>query len=69
MTVAPKTFSGKRLRLMRERAKMTQIDLAEESKSTQAQISAWERGRVVPNRASIDAMCKALKCGTEDLCE
>lgn len=69
MIISHKCFSGKRLRLMRERAKMTQIDLAEESKSTQAQISAWERGRVVPNLASIDAVCKALKCRTEDLCE
>lgn len=62
-------FSPKRLRKMRERAKMSQMVLAFELQTSQDAVSRWERGAYAPNARSLTALCTALKCEDADLFE
>lgn len=62
-------FSPKRLRKMRERAKMSQEAMAFAIDASQRAVSDWERGKHVPNEESLRAICKALGCTEEDLNE
>jgi len=58
------------LRYYRERAGMSQADLARASGLQQAQISNWEQGRYQPRdmEAALEALAGALGVSAVDLC-
>ncbi len=62
-------FSGKRLRAIREREKMTQAKLAIRVDVPAPYVCNWETGRNTPRADNIIRLCRALRCGLEDLCE
>jgi transcriptional regulator with XRE-family HTH domain len=61
------TFSPTRLRELRLAQGFSRDQLAFAVRRNSHQIGAWERGRDVPNNASLQRLCQALKCRIEDL--
>ena len=51
---------GQAIRLLRERADMTQMELAEATGVAQTQLSRWELDRVVPSLAQVAAIERGL---------
>lgn len=64
-----KRFSGKRLRRMRERQKMSQFALACAMVVEMDVVNAWERGRLTPGVNSMNKLCVTLRCEEADLHE
>ncbi|MDL2318190.1 helix-turn-helix domain-containing protein [Eubacteriales bacterium OttesenSCG-928-A19] len=64
-----KRFSGKRLRRMRERAKMAQFEMARQMSVEIDVISAWERGSLLPGPNAINKLTAILRCEEADLYE
>jgi DNA-binding XRE family transcriptional regulator len=60
---------GARLRELRERARMTQKELAEKSGVPQANIARWEQGVRTPLVVSVPPLAEALGVGVADLFE
>lgn len=52
---------------MRERAKLTQVELAELLGVTQSAVSNWEAGLNMPTVANLSAMASICKCTVDDL--
>ena len=61
---ASETF-GEKLRELRERAGLTQAELAEKLQTTQMIVSRWERGGRVPTWSAIQKLADALGVSTE----
>jgi transcriptional regulator with XRE-family HTH domain len=57
----------KRLTELRNRASLTQQQLAKMAKVRQASISDWERGEKQPTIASVRKLAKALKTTISEL--
>ncbi len=49
---------GNTLRIMRERDKMSQFDVAAAVKISLVSVGRWERGEVVPSEKAMSAMAK-----------
>lgn len=64
-----KRFNGKRLRRIRERQKMSQFALACAIEVEMDLVNAWERGRFVPGKYSVNKLCAVLRCEEADLYE
>lgn len=62
-------FSPRKLRKMREQARLTQEVAAELATTSKQTWSLWETGKHRPHPVSLSAMAKALKCRVDDLME
>lgn len=60
-------FSGKRLRLARERMGLHQQHLADLTGMTQPQLSRYENGHAVPSVHTFKVLISALGCTASDL--
>lgn len=58
---------GERLRAAREKAGLTQVDLALAVGVTQMSVSAYELGRRTPSDAARMRLAEALRCRVDDL--
>ena len=56
-----------KLRAVRKKAGLTQVQLAKLLKVDHPRISRWERGLVTPWPHTLAAIAKALKCKDSDL--
>jgi transcriptional regulator with XRE-family HTH domain len=66
VTAAGKTF-GERMREVRQKQGLTQVELSERSGLPQARISELERGARMPNLGTILRLAVALECKVTDL--
>ena len=57
----------KNLAYLRERAKMTQRELAEMLGVERSSIAKWESGSAYPRAAQLPALAKALSCSIDEL--
>lgn len=62
-----RTFTGNRIKELREGEDMTQIEFARRVKRTQATISAWEAGDSMPEFESMQVICSILGRPMADL--
>ena len=60
-------MSGRHIRRLRIRAKLTQAQLGALCGRDQASVSDWERGRVLPSHDRWALIAKALKCRVSTL--
>ena len=58
---------GEKLREARQRAGMTQAQLAEAIGCKQKDVSRWEAGQIEPGVLTVKKMAQALGCSMEDL--
>jgi transcriptional regulator with XRE-family HTH domain len=66
VTAAGKAF-GERMREVRQKQGLTQVELSERSGLPQARISELERGARMPNLGTILRLAVALECKVTDL--
>lgn len=62
-------FSGKRLRRMRERERLTQQEVAEAMKLPLTVVKAMEGGKPIPSHEEVRQLCTVLCCERADLYE
>lgn len=62
-----RTLSGERIRFFRERAGLSQTELAERTGIRPNTISNWELGFTYPQYEGIRKLCKALSCSADEL--
>ena len=62
-----KQLIGKRLKEMRERAQLSQADVAAAIGSSNHQISRYEAGIIAPSVANLAALANVLNCSTDFL--
>lgn len=62
-----RTLSGERIRFFRERAGLSQIELAERTGIRPNSISNWEQGLSYPQYEGVRKLCKALRCSADEL--
>lgn len=69
MSVATKHKSslGAKLRIARDEAGLTQVELAKKLKKNQSEISAWETGDHEPQLSTLKAIANALKVPLSEL--
>ena len=58
---------GKNIARLRERAGMTQTQLADRLGLAQASIAQWENGTTEPRLGKLDAIAEALGCQIDEL--
>ena len=58
---------GEKLRAARQRAGMTQAQLAEAIGCKQKDVSRWEAGQIEPGVLTVKKMAQALGCSMDDL--
>ncbi len=68
MKTEAKRFSGRRIVHLRNRARITQAELARRCAVHEAQVSRWENG-VVPGADTVGVLAAALGCDVGDLFE
>ena len=66
MKTTAQIFSENLRRLLEEKNK-TQRTLARLTGTTEATVSRWVNGEVVPRHAKLDLICEVLMCSPEDL--
>lgn len=66
MKTTAQIFSENLRRLLEEKNK-TQRTLAKLTGTTEATVSRWVNGDVVPRHAKLDSICEVLMCSPEDL--
>ena len=68
-TSAPRAAEliGERLRTLREKREVTQVELAERTGLRQSHISDVERGVILPNLVTLLRIAAALPCKVSDL--
>ena len=66
MKTTAQIFSENLRRILEEKNK-TQRTLAKLTGTTEATVSRWVNGEVVPRHAKIDSICEVLMCSPEDL--
>lgn len=66
ITPAGRAF-GERMREVRQKRRLTQVELSERSGLPQARISELERGARMPNLVTILRLAVALECKVTDL--
>lgn len=59
--------TGKRIRELRKKSKMSQDDLANAIYFSRKTISYWECGKQEPTVSAIFALCSSLKCSADYL--
>lgn len=59
-------MNTKKLRQLREKAKMTQADLAEILGISQMAVSKWELGQSSPRLSLLPRLAKILRCNVND---
>ena len=62
-----RTASGNRIRLYRERAGLSQVELAERAGLKPSTVSNWEQGLAYPQYRGIKILCKIFGCSADDL--
>lgn len=58
---------GEKLRVARQAAGMTQVQLAEAIGCKQKDVSRWEAGLIEPGVLTVKKMAQALGCSMDDL--
>ena len=66
MKTTAQIFSENLRRILEEKNK-TQRSLARLTGTTEATVSRWVNGEVVPRHAKLDSICEVLMCSLEDL--
>ena len=56
-----------RIKTMREKANMTQADLARAVGLKRSAVAMWETGGNMPNASKLPVIAKALNCTVDDL--
>jgi len=57
----------KNIGLLREKAHLSQYELAKKLNVTQGAISQWEKGETLPKADKIPKIAEILNCSTDDL--
>mgnify|MGYP004551790127 FL=1 len=60
-------ITTKKLALMRERAKLTQRELADVLGVERSTVAKWESGAAYPRASQLPALAKALGCSIDEL--
>lgn len=60
---------GKNIRIIRERQRLTQEELAKLLGVSQRTVSSWEVDRTEPKMGMIERLCKVLNCKKTDIIE
>lgn len=60
-------ITTKKLALMRERAKLTQRELADVLGVERSTVAKWESGAAYPRASQLPALAKALSCTIDEL--
>ena len=60
-------MNGTTLKLLRIRANLSQIELAEKLNISQGAVTNWECGKSSPRASLMPALAKALGCTIDDL--
>lgn len=56
-----------RIKELRQKAGLTQIELANEMDAAQSSVASWETGAALPRTRELPALARALKCSIDDL--
>ena len=55
------------LKVLRDRAKLTQVEVAEALKVTQSTVAMWENGENMPRASLLPTIAKLYGCTIDDL--
>ncbi len=58
---------GKNLKLLREKAKLTQADIANYLQISRQSVSKWESGNSLPSLIFLQPLCEILDCSIMEL--